>query len=323
MATSAPLTLPAGPFTPRMATDAGITRAQLRHLLAQRVIRRVLRGVYVDNHVPDTVPTRAAAAALVVSASCVLCDRTAAWLHGVDVLALAEHDVLPRLETFVLRSSPRLQRRGTYPGQRDLADSDVMRIGPVCVTTPLRTALDLGCALPRRDALAALDMFMREFGFTRDDLRRQAHRYFRRRGVRQLRSLIALADDRAESPGESWTRLEIVDANLPMPALQVSITRDGRELVRLDLAYSGLKICIEYDGEEFHDSAESRAADARRRQWLREHGWIVIVVTKNDFTYEAATRWTEQLRRAIESRRVTVRLRPGRRRPPSTAITRD
>lgn len=306
-----------------MAAELGITRAQLRHLLAQGVIRRVLRGVYVDSAVPDTVPTRATAAALVVSAACVLCDRTAAWLHGVDVLVLAEHDLLPHLETFVRRSSPRVQRRGTNPGQRDLSEDDVMQIGPVRVTTPLRTALDLGCALPRRDALAALDMFMRRFGFTRDDLRRHAHRYFRRRGVRQLRRLITLADGRAESPGESWTRLEIVDANLPVPALQVSITRDGRELFRLDLAYPGLRICIEYDGEEFHDSPESRAADEWRRQWLREHGWIVIVVTKTDFTREAAARWTEQLRRAIESRRVAVRLRPGRRHSPYTAISSD
>ena len=93
-------------------------------------------------------------------------------------------------------------------------------------------------------------------------MKRESIRYFRRRGVRQLRSLINLADPAAESPGESWTRLEILDSNLPAPQVQWWITRNGRRLYRLDLAYPGMKICVEYDGEEFHDSPEAREVDA-------------------------------------------------------------
>lgn len=305
--------IPDGPFTAGMAADLGIDRHQLRALVAQGVLRRVLQAVYITNQTPDTLTVRARAAALVVSSSAVLCDRTAAWIHGIDVLWYAEHDLPPKLDTFVLRDHTRLQRSGTYGGERDLAPADITEVQGVRVTTPLRTALDLGCNLPRRDALAALDAFMRAYAISRDQLVRELPRYFRRRGVRQLRGLVTLANPRAESPGESWTRLEIIDSNLPQPILQWSVRRDGRELFRLDLAYPGLKICIEYDGEEFHDSDEARLEDGRRRQWLREHGWIVIVVTKDDFTYGRISRWTEELRRAMESRRVTVKLRPGRR----------
>ena len=304
---------PQGPFTAKMADAAGITRQHLRQLLAQGVVRRILRGVYVPADLPDSISLRARAARLVTSPYAVLCDRTAAWIHGIDVMWHAEHDVPPPLDTFVLRGHCRPQRSGTYPGQRDLAECDLIEIEGMLVTTPLRTALDLGCALPRRDALAALDAFMRVYGLSRDDLVGELPRYFRRRGVRQLRGLVRLADPRSESPGESWTRMEIIDSNLPAPKTQWEIIRNGRVLFRLDLAYPGLKICIEYDGEEFHDSDEDKESDEHRREWLRARGWIVIVVCKDDFTPERVTRWTEELRRAIEAREVHIRLRPGRR----------
>ena len=221
---------------------------------------------------PDTIDLRAQAAALVVSTASVLCDRTAAWLHGIDVMWHAEHDIIPPLDTFVLRDHSRTRRSQTNAGERDLAPRDMTTVFGVAVTTPLRTALDLGCNLPRRDALAALDAFMRVFELSREDLLREVPRYFRRRGVRQLRGLVPLADPRAESPGESWTRLAIIDENLPPPQLQWEIRRDNRVLFRLDLAYPGLKICIEYDGEEHHDSPAAQLADDERRTWLRERG---------------------------------------------------
>jgi hypothetical protein len=311
-----PLSLmPDGPFTVAMAREVGIGRRALRGLVEGQDVRRVLRGVYVRQSTPDSLALRARAACLVVSPAAVLCDRTAAWLHGIDVFWSAEHDYPSRLETFVLRGSTRLTRAETYGGQRELDPGDVMEIGGTRVTTPLRTALDLGCALPRRDALAALDSFMRVFGITKQQLKREVPRYFRRRGVRQLRNLIELADPASESPGESWTRLEILDSNLPAPQVQWWITRNGRQLYRLDLAYPGMKICVEYDGQEFHDSPEAREADEARRAWLRERGWIVIVVTKDDLTPDGVRRWTEELRRAVEARRVRIRLRPGRRTP--------
>jgi hypothetical protein len=303
-----------GPFTLAMANSAGFTPHRVRRLVADGAVRRVVRGVYVDASRADTILLRAQAAALLVSPTTVLCDRTAAWLHGIDVFRWPEHDLLPPLDSFVLRHHSRHSRAGLYGGQRDLLESDVMVVHGVRVTTPLRTALDLGCALSRRDALAALDAFMRLHGLTQKDLLAELPRYFRRRGVRQLRGLVPLADPRSESPGESWTRMEIIDSNLPLPQLQWCVMRGGRVLFRLDLAFPGLKIAIEYDGEEFHDSTETRQADERRRRWLEEHGWIVIVVRRDGFTTDGLARWTEQLRRAIEMRQVTVRLRPGHRR---------
>ncbi|MGZ4495159.1 MAG: DUF559 domain-containing protein [Nocardioides sp.] len=294
-----PIVYPDLPFTWADAKRLGIKRHRLDRDLDNREIRRVFTGVYVRSDVPDSTTVRVAAAALVISPWSVACDRTAAWLHGVDVLEHRELDLTPPLETFVLRGHHRTSRSGCRGGSRDLLDADVCVIGGVHVTTPLRTALDLGCSLSRRRALAALDAFMRRHGLTHADMRRLMPRYFRRRGVVQLRQLVPLADPRAESPGESWTRLEIHDAGLPAPEPQHWVTVDGRPVYRLDLAYPRAKVAVEYDGREFHEGAVRREADESRREWLRRHGWTVIVVDQDSFTPEAVSAWIRGLRHAL------------------------
>jgi hypothetical protein len=287
------------PFTTREAQAAGLTRLQLTSLVRERQARRVLTGVYDWCEAPDTIERRARAAALIIAPWDVICDRTAAWLHGIDAFEFRELDLLPPLEVFARNGRHRIQRNGLAGGQRDLSPRDLMVIGPVLVTTPLRTAMDLGAKLPRRAALAVLDAFMRAHGLTRDEMLAELPRYRRRRGVVQLRELVRIADPRAESPGESWTRMSIIDNGLPVPELQVCVMSGGRELFRLDLAYERLRICIEYDGEEFHSSPAQIAHDRARRDWLREHGWHVIVLTKASFSGDARQDWLNELRRAI------------------------
>jgi hypothetical protein len=169
----------------------------------------------------------------------------------------------------------------------------------VRVTTPARTAVDLACKLPRREAMAALDSLARAYGLTRPELQRLLVRYFRRRGVIQARQLVPLVNGRSESAGESWSRLEIIDRGLPAPQAQHWVCVAGVPTYRLDLAYPRARVAIEYDGEEFHSSPEARARDDRRRRWLREHGWTVIVLTKESFTPEAADAWIRELRTAL------------------------
>jgi hypothetical protein len=292
--------LPETPFTSARARELGFSRNRLAEAVDIGLLRRVLHGVYLRADQPDDLETRAACAALVIAPGSVLRDRTAAWLHGVDTFTYEEHDVVPPLETCVPRFRPPSDRCGVDGGTRDLAPGDVMTIHGLRVTTPLRTALDLGCHLRRRDALAALDQFMHIHRLSRAELTRGALVFFRRRGVVQLRGLIPLADPRAESPRESWTRLEIIDAGLPCPELQHWIEIDGVPTYRLDLAYPRLRVAVEYDGEDFHDrTEEQRRHDADRRAWLADHDWTIVVVKKGDFTGAGLDRWIGELRRAL------------------------
>lgn len=284
------------PFTSAQALDQEITRARLRSAVRERWVVRLLRDVYLRAGIECTVEIRAQAARLVISPHAVVCDRTASWIWGVECHEYRELDTTPPLETYVLRGHNPTERPEVAGGVRDLLPGDWVVVEGVKVTTPLRTALDLGCKLNRRPAIAVMDALMRAHGFSNANMRRLLPRYFRRRGVIQLRELIALVDPRAESSGESWTRIIIIDAGLPTPEPQWWVVIDGIPTYRLDLAYPRARIAIEYDGEEFHTSALDRAADEERREWLRQHGWKVIVLDKTSFTDEAITAWITELR---------------------------
>lgn len=296
------LDLPPSPFTGRQAQDLGISRSRLRALEASRAVRRVLTGVYVGADEPDTIQLRCQAARLVVAPHVVLCDRTAAWIWGVDTFDYRELEVLPPLETWALRGRGRVTRRGCTGGARDLAPDDFVDVEGLQVTTPLRTSLDLACRLSQRAGLAAVDGFMRDHGLTRDDLQRGLLRFRGRRGVVQARALVAVADGRSESSGESWIRLAMINAGLPVPELQWWVDVDGVPTYRLDLAYPKHKIAIEYDGVAFHTTPEQRRHDRERREWLRDHGWTVIVVKRWMLSNAAVTEWTGRIAAALDPR---------------------
>ena len=287
------------PFTLDESDARGIPRHRVYEAVRDQDLIRILRGVHVRRGIELDTFARAQAAALVVSRHAVLVDRTAAWLHGVDARRYAELDAPPPLDCFVFRGHDPMDRKECRGGVRDLLREDWQWIGRVRVTTPLRTAVDLACSLSRREALAVVDALMREHGFTRDDLQRLVWRYRRRRGVIQARQVVAFADGRSESSGESWARLELIDRGLPEPELQHWVSVDGVPTYRLDLAYPHARVAIEYDGEAHHTSPADRARDAERRAVLRSMGWVVIVVTKRSFTDAAAAEWTSQVRRAL------------------------
>jgi len=294
--------LPDHPFVIGDLARLGLSHAQLRGLLSEGVVRTELYGVYCRSDLPDTLDLRARSASLVLPPHVVVCDRSAAWLWGISCLEYAELDVLPALEVVSCGGEDRSRRSGVYGGKRDLLPDEVTEVDGVRVTTPLRTAIDLACLRGRRDALAVLDAFRRGFGLTCEDYERQLLRFERRRGCKQARELAPLAIVDAESQGESWTRMTIVDDGLAPPRAQVEVLLPDHGWVRLDLAYEHLRIAIEYDGAEFHTSDEDRAADRRRREALEREGWIVIVVTKDDFTGARLETWLSELRTAIAER---------------------
>jgi hypothetical protein len=268
------------PFTADHAARLGVSRGQLRRLLAKGLVRRVVQGVYAAAQAPDDPEFRATALSLVVSPSAVITDRTAAWLHGIDLLPRsARTKALP--VSVYQRPGTRSRRDGVDSGERMLLPRDIVEINGLAVTSPLRTALDLGRMLWRFDALAALDQFLRR-GVTLDQLLLELDRFKGYRGVIQLRALVAIADPRAESVAESALRLHWYDAGLPRPELQWWVYDDqGVGVFRLDLALPEVWFGAEYDGAEFH-SEDDREHDEARRTWLAERRWWIEVFRKVD-----------------------------------------
>lgn len=236
--------------------------------------------MFVDAAVPDSLEVRAYGLTLVAPTGTVVCGRTAAWLWGVDTLAMGAHRVLPRVDLMVPAGTSAPRRAGVLGSSAALPDRDVVLLGGTLVTTPARTAADLGRLLRRPDALASLDALLRLPGLRSEDVASVLDRFGRHRGVVQARELLSLADPRSESPQESRARLRCVDAGFPAPEPQIEVYDGlGRFVARLDMGWLWLLRAIEFDGDEYHSRAQAHRWDRERRNRVERCGWRVVPVT--------------------------------------------
>ncbi len=239
---------------------------KLRWLLAHGEIRPVLKGVYVDVRVPDSLELRADAVRLLMPSDAVACGTTAAWLHGLDTTALGTAELVEAQWT-----------RGAVD------EVDVLGLR---VTSPIATAVELVMRLPRPFALSAVDAFLRSGKADRWVLRAASAAYEGRPGYRQAQAVLHFADRRAASPAESWMRLRLLDAGFGRPELQIPVTGPNRSY-RLDLGYpdrpvDGRRLCLEYDSDRWHSSTRQQLRDQTRRTELDSLGWHVISVRRTD-----------------------------------------
>lgn len=266
------------PFVASRASDLGLSRFDLRRLLRCHRLRRVFRGVVVDSAVADSRDVRVAALALVIPKHAIVSDHSAAWVYGVDTFppgGLREFRPMCVVSHGTSRSHPSraLARQTTVP------DPDVVLIAGVPVTSPLRTAVDLLRLCWRPHALAAVDALVRAGVVSKDDVMASASSLLRLPGTQQAKELAPLIDPRAQSHGESWMRLRMVDAGLPIPDVDHRLQHRGREFW-LDSAYVAARVAAEYDGREFHSDRRDVEHDGERRAILEhELAWRFVVAT--------------------------------------------
>ncbi len=163
-----------------------------------------------------------------------------------------------------------------------LAEDEITRVAGIPVTTPARTAFDIGRHRQRDDAVARLDALMYATPFSVEDVLLLAKRYPGARGLRRLRAILRLVDGGAASPKETWLRLLLIDAGFPRPATQIPFF-DGWRLFRtLDMGWEDLKVAAEYDGDQHRTNREQYVKDIRCQQKLERLGWIVVRVIAED-----------------------------------------
>lgn len=271
---------PHDPFTRAMAREAGVSDSQLSRLRNDGWLRHPVRRLYIGSHVPDTLATRTSALSLVVPPGSFISDFTAAWLHAGDIaLPPNAHLETPRVSVFRPAMQNRLRNDLTSSGQRSLLPRDLTTVGGILVTTPLRTALDLG-RLQHSDDLAmhGMDRMLALNCFTLEELLSEVPRFRGERWVTRLRVRAPRADGRAASFGESALRNRWCGAGLPKPELQVPVFHDGRVLFWLDMALPELYFAAEYDGEEWHSDPAALQYDTARREWMTENrAWQIEV----------------------------------------------
>lgn len=224
--------------------------------------RSLFAGIVVPADADVDYALRCRAGALAVGGRGVLGGCSAAELLGASC-ALPGAPV----ELVVARSSTP-SREGLVVRADVLLSDEIMTVDGVRVTTPARTAFDLGRRLPVVEAVVGVDALRRRCGVVPEGVLAVAAAHRRARGVRRLPAVLARSTALSDSPMETRIRVAIEDGGLPMPELQ---HRVGPYL--LDLSYPQLLLAIEYDGQE--RKPERVLRDLRRQAYLSRRGWVV------------------------------------------------
>jgi hypothetical protein len=270
------------PFRTDQLEELGLSWKTLQRLLKEHAVRRVFHRVYVAASVPDSRELRAEALRLVMPSRAVLYGCTAAWLLGVDTFAPADRFLMTPA-CAVPHGSTRCKTRGVRCVEGHIPASDIMELSGVRLTVPVRTTADLLRTLRRPYALSAADGMAHAGLITEEDVRRHLERLKGYPGIVQARELAGMIESRHESRGETWQSLRLRDAGYPPPEPQFEVyDHKGRLVARLDHAYPLQLVGMEYDGAEFHDHDEDRAADEAKRAYLRDTlGWRILVNRKD------------------------------------------
>jgi hypothetical protein len=257
------------------AHAAGLSEDDIDGRIGRGEWQRLRRGTYANGGCKPDALMRASSA---VQNACtkrrvaVAAGRTAARIYGIPLVD--DHD--PATKRFEWRHDDVALTYGETTAKTlhsrhlDLGADDVCLVGGIPALTLKRTVVDLGDVL-RPDALGcALDHVLHNEWLSRADLEELVTAECRWSGIGAFRRALSLADELAESPHETLTRL-LLKPVLPGLRSQVKVFGGGMELIaRLDLGDEELRLGVESDGATYHSG---RAAEDRRRDYRT--GWTI------------------------------------------------
>ncbi len=262
---------------------AGVTDDELRRLRRSRRLTTVRRGAYVptdearlsDPVARHVLAVRAAVAK--VSPGSVVSHVSAAAVHG---LTMWDVD-LCRVHVTVGRRSGGRRIPSLHVHTAALHPEDVVDVGGLACTSVARTVVDLARTLPFESALVIADAARHRHRVSADGLAAAVARVAGRRGCPDARRVITAADPRAESPGETRSRVAIARAGLPAPTLQYEVPEIG---ARTDFCWKQFRTVGEFDGQSKYgrtlrpgqDPREVVFAEKRREDALRDLGLQVV-----------------------------------------------
>lgn len=251
--------------------ELGISPDRLVTLVRRGTLHRVVRGVYDTNPQPSADPDAL--------------RRRAAWTgllaigpHAISVgaCALALHGALglPRVLVPEVAMADGRHIRGPQGVRvrRYRTVTGTVRFGPWTVSDVPTALVHALPGLPKSNAVAVLDSVLNRGMLTDEDLGSVRRRLRGQRGCTRLEHYWPLVNGLAESPLETWVRLDCIDAGLPPDRLQMDICDPtGRFVARVDMVWfrpDGSMVVAEVDGRDVHASPEALFADRLRQNEL-------------------------------------------------------
>ncbi|MCH6469200.1 type IV toxin-antitoxin system AbiEi family antitoxin domain-containing protein [Sinomonas terrae] len=264
---------------------AGVDHRVLTAAVRQGILVRVRRGVYVRRDlwlslsVWERDRLRIEAHRIATGGTSVYSHVSAARLQGCSTWDSDE-----RVHVTVPYSVSRASHsRDVMPHSLRLPDEDVAEIrlssGVVALATTLERTVSDCARISELERAAVVGDHALRIGASLDGIRAAAERTGAVRGNRRIERLLPLLDPRAESPGETRTRLALAAAGLPPPELQFEIpTAEG--LFRADFAWPDVMVILEFDGEakyfDYRPTQTVLLEERRRENALVVEGWTLV-----------------------------------------------
>ncbi len=247
--------------------------------LTSHRLRTRFEAIYPDVYVPQfsdvTLAERTKAAWLWSGRRATVAGLAAAALLGAKWV-----DVNEPVELIWRNPHP---PDGVITRNERVAADEVVTVDGLPVTSPARTAFDIGRHRPRDSAVARLDALANVTGVTAADVAALCDRYRGARGLRRLRTSLALMDAGAQSPKETWLRLLLIAAGLPEPTTQIMVhAGDYIPLAYLDLGWEEFKVAAEYDGDQHRSDRRQYVKDIGRWTLVTDLGWTLVRVVNED-----------------------------------------
>src|SRR4051794_2018596 len=270
-----------GVFTRQQARISGCSERELKTRTGARgdwvVVRR---GAYAERAAWESADEDGRYSML-VRAAFLTSSRGAVISHSSAAVHLGL-PMLPRWRSLVHATRPWVTGSRTEAGVKHhlarLEDSDIVTADGMRLTGLPRTAVDIGREFGFEDGVVAADAALR-LGASKTDLEATVSAMSYWPHVTRARSAVAVADGGAESVGETFTRLLVLELRLGTTETQF-VVRDGGRTARVDLRLR--RHFIEFDGKVKYVGRESSGVadsppeevlwqEKRREDWLRSH----------------------------------------------------
>jgi hypothetical protein len=239
-------------FTGAQARSFGHTPDDVQRLrtASPQPLMSIRRGVYTWRAAYEAAMEteryriRIAAAALCLDGNAVLSHESAAVIVG---LAMLDPDLAHVHITRQAPARPRVEA-GLHHHVAEMIDLDTDgRAFDRDVTSIARTAVDVARETDRLEvAVAVLDSALRA-GVSRRELWDVFARCRNWPGARLVATAISFADKRADNPGESWSRVVLMQQGVPAASLQVPVHDEQGLVGYADFGWPG--VLGEFDGK--------------------------------------------------------------------------
>lgn len=288
-----------GLITRDQAQRAGLTRRQLNRLLSSDWTI-ALPGVYRHRAVPVTWHQRLLAATLKAGSGSAASHRAAVALHGLRNYGCTMVEITRPAPTYFPIPGAILHR------YRDLGSRDIVSIGAVPATSPIRTLVDLGAVCRPYLVARCLEEWTARRLVTIPKVLDAIARHDRpgRPGVQALRRVLderVLGDLEPDSVDEGLLGTVLKKGGLPMPDLHHVTVLENGLIYELDWSYPEQHIAFELDGYGVHlISLEAFEGDRDRQNELLIAGWQILQFTSRSVRQTPA-RVVSQVRRLLSA----------------------